>query len=132
MCYLQMCAVVNLRYVFIPKRSYCMSMHTDDEGFDSLRGVLGRRRFRGRTTTTPAPAEQPQCVTCAAEPCYPGVVCTPTPTGYQCGACPQGMTGNGIECIPLITCADDPCFPGVLCTDTSEYIIMCERVCLHI
>lgn len=91
----------------------------DDEGFDRLRGLVGRRRFRGRTTTSATATMLPaQCVTCAADPCYPGVVCTPTPTGYTCGSCPSSMTGDGEECVQLITCVDDPCFPRVQCTDT--------------
>lgn len=89
----------------------------DDEGFDGLRGHLSRKRYFGRRTTE-APQQGSQCVTCAADPCYPGVVCTPTPTGYTCGNCPAAMTGDGIDCVPLITCADDPCFPRVECTDT--------------
>ena len=61
-------------------------------------------------------------MTCAADPCYPGVECTPTPTGYVCGECPAGMTGDGELCEPLITCIDEPCFPTVECTDTGLYI----------
>lgn len=35
--------------------------------------------------------------------CYPGVACTDLPAssglpGYKCGACPQGLTGNGSYC----------------------------------
>ncbi|XP_067934643.1 cartilage oligomeric matrix protein-like [Watersipora subatra] len=88
-----------------------------DEGFDGLRGLVSRRRFFGKYSTTMAPTES-QCVTCAADPCYPGVICTPTPTGYTCGNCPAGMTGDGVDCQPLITCLDEPCFPTVECTDT--------------
>ena len=37
------------------------------------------------------------------QPCYEDVVCTDLPppadeTGYTCGPCPSGFTGNGAEC----------------------------------
>lgn len=47
-------------------------------------------------------------------------MCLDTSDGYQCGACPQGMTGNGTKfgCRP-IECADNTCFPGVECVDSA-------------
>lgn len=57
---------------------------------------------------------------CAGAPCYPGVVCTDVPnpdTGFSCGACPRGTTGDGIDCADVDGCAGAPCFPGVTCTD---------------
>ena len=37
------------------------------------------------------------------QPCYAGVKCTDLPppanaSGYECGACPNGYTGNGAQC----------------------------------
>jgi hypothetical protein len=65
--------------------------------------------------------------------CYPGVSCVPTPTTFQCGACPQGMVraatrrlrpalscrqvGNGSVCENFNPCGNNPCFFGVTCTD---------------
>ena len=38
-----------------------------------------------------------------AQPCYAGVNCTDLPppanaSGYKCGPCPTGYTGNGAQC----------------------------------
>lgn len=35
---------------------------------------------------------------CDPNPCHPGVTCTVTPQGITCGACPDGMEGNGTYC----------------------------------
>ncbi|XP_041845055.1 von Willebrand factor D and EGF domain-containing protein [Melanotaenia boesemani] len=38
-------------------------------------------------------------VTCADDPCFPGVPCEPTITGsFRCGRCPYGYTGDGVIC----------------------------------
>jgi len=44
------------------------------------------------------------------QPCYPGVKCIDLPppaneSGYKCGSCPNGFTGNGAECTDLNECA---------------------------
>ena len=62
-------------------------------------------------------------MTCAEHPCHKGVNCIDTPSGAQCGPCPQGMTGSGYrgDCrvvVKLVTCADRPCYPGVTCVDS--------------
>ncbi|XP_067053673.1 fibrillin-2-like isoform X3 [Acropora muricata] len=43
------------------------------------------------------------------QPCYEDVVCTDLPppadeTGYKCGPCPSGFTGNGAECSDFDEC----------------------------
>ncbi|XP_041798658.1 von Willebrand factor D and EGF domain-containing protein [Chelmon rostratus] len=37
-------------------------------------------------------------VTCADSPCFAGVPCEPTITGFRCGRCPYGYTGDGVAC----------------------------------
>ncbi|XP_058503446.1 von Willebrand factor D and EGF domain-containing protein isoform X2 [Solea solea] len=38
-------------------------------------------------------------VTCADSPCFPGVPCEPTATGwFRCGRCPYAYTGDGVTC----------------------------------
>ena len=42
-------------------------------------------------------------VTCDSSPCHPGVQCFPLgPSNRACGACPQGMTGDGVSCHPVV------------------------------
>ncbi|KAH0625770.1 hypothetical protein JD844_034014 [Phrynosoma platyrhinos] len=38
---------------------------------------------------------------CYPNPCFPGVTCMDTPTGFRCGACPLGYTGNGTHCTDI-------------------------------
>uniref|UniRef100_A0AAQ6A8K8 Cartilage oligomeric matrix protein n=1 Tax=Amphiprion ocellaris TaxID=80972 RepID=A0AAQ6A8K8_AMPOC len=38
---------------------------------------------------------------CVPNPCHPGVKCMETPQGIKCGACPDGMEGNGTHCIDV-------------------------------
>ncbi|GBN61701.1 hypothetical protein AVEN_127681-1, partial [Araneus ventricosus] len=45
------------------------------------------------------------------------VRCYDSESGFRCGACPLGYTGDGIVCKPLDKCADNPCSPGVRCTN---------------
>lgn len=37
-------------------------------------------------------------VTCAARPCFPGVLCEPSASGFRCGRCPPGYVGDGQAC----------------------------------
>ncbi|KAL9953601.1 hypothetical protein ACROYT_G041044 [Oculina patagonica] len=44
------------------------------------------------------------------QPCYPGVECIDlkppaNESGFECGSCPVGLTGNGVECTDLDECA---------------------------
>lgn len=43
-------------------------------------------------------------------------------TGYQCGECPLGFSGDGEECDSDIKCVDEPCFPSMY--KTQYYIIL--------
>ena len=49
---------------------------------------------------------------------HAGVRCVDTLTGYECGPCPPGWTGNGVQCEDA--CAPQPCHPGVRCDATSH------------
>uniref|UniRef100_A0A8C2TJQ7 Cartilage oligomeric matrix protein n=1 Tax=Coturnix japonica TaxID=93934 RepID=A0A8C2TJQ7_COTJA len=62
------------------------------------------------------PRLQPLCV---PNPCFPGVPCTETSTGFRCGPCPPGYSGNGSQCTDINECSANPCFPKVQCINTS-------------
>ena len=56
---------------------------------------------------------------CQSNPCFDGVLCqlSEDGTSYECGACPEGLTGNGIQCSDTtarghISCDDQPCYEG--------------------
>ncbi|KAK3792103.1 hypothetical protein RRG08_055370 [Elysia crispata] len=66
---------------------------------------------------------------CESEPCFPAVTCSPSPakrpgeTGFKCGPCPEGYTGDGINCVAVgVSCSDQPCFPGVACFDLTGHV----------
>ncbi|XP_014877112.1 cartilage oligomeric matrix protein isoform X3 [Poecilia latipinna] len=56
---------------------------------------------------------------CEPNPCHPGVKCSESPEGPQCGACPDGMEGNGMHCTDVDECKVMPCHMGVRCINTS-------------
>uniref|UniRef100_A0A8C2TJL6 Cartilage oligomeric matrix protein n=1 Tax=Coturnix japonica TaxID=93934 RepID=A0A8C2TJL6_COTJA len=56
---------------------------------------------------------------CVPNPCFPGVPCTETSTGFRCGPCPPGYSGNGSQCTDINECSANPCFPKVQCINTS-------------
>ncbi|XP_054031150.1 cartilage oligomeric matrix protein [Dryobates pubescens] len=56
---------------------------------------------------------------CLPNPCFPGVSCTETATGFRCGPCPPGYSGNGTACTDINECNAAPCFPKVQCINTS-------------
>lgn len=61
---------------------------------------------------------------CASSPCYSGVTCEETPDeapgGYRCGACPPGLTGNGVHCEDVDECQyANPCDPRAGCINRS-------------
>ncbi|XP_077318734.1 thrombospondin-4 [Lithobates pipiens] len=71
----------------------------------------------------PTPPPKPKPTTppkprCAITSCFQGVRCTETESGFQCGPCPEGYTGNGIICTDTDECRLNPCFPGVRCINT--------------
>ncbi|XP_064819530.1 thrombospondin-3a-like [Oncorhynchus masou masou] len=60
---------------------------------------------------------------CEPNPCYKGLACTETREypGYRCGACPDGMTGNGTHCQDIDECAlARPCFSPEGCVNTAK------------
>ncbi|XP_040276351.1 cartilage oligomeric matrix protein [Bufo bufo] len=56
---------------------------------------------------------------CVPNPCFSGVTCTETSSGFKCGPCPPGYTGNGTHCTDINECTANPCFPSVRCVNTS-------------
>ena len=41
---------------------------------------------------------------CAGDPCFDGVACADVPapgTGFECGSCPEGFSGDGVDCTPV-------------------------------
>ncbi|MGH0164014.1 UNVERIFIED_CONTAM: hypothetical protein FKN15_046095 [Acipenser sinensis] len=57
---------------------------------------------------------------CTPSPCFQGVPCMETYEypGYRCGACPEGMMGNGTHCKDIDECSlAQPCFPGSRCVN---------------
>uniref|UniRef100_A0A4W5MFP6 Thrombospondin 3b n=1 Tax=Hucho hucho TaxID=62062 RepID=A0A4W5MFP6_9TELE len=60
---------------------------------------------------------------CEPNPCYKDLACTETHEypGYHCGACPDGMTGNGTHCQDIDECAlARPCFSPDGCVNTAK------------
>ncbi|KAE8632174.1 hypothetical protein XENTR_v10001460 [Xenopus tropicalis] len=56
---------------------------------------------------------------CNPNPCFSGVTCIETSSGFQCGSCPVGYLGNGTHCTDINECTVNPCFPRVRCVNTS-------------
>eukprot|EP00055_Hartaetosiga_balthica_P009141 m.35778 g.35778 ORF g.35778 m.35778 type:complete len:776 (+) comp6624_c0_seq2:70-2397(+) len=57
--------------------------------------------------------------------CYPGVTCTNTDGGFDCGACPVGFYGNGIACHPCSSCPQG--FHAVVDCD-GDHDVECDDV----
>lgn len=45
---------------------------------------------------------------------YIDVECQDIPSGYVCGKCPSGFTGDGRTCRRIDSCKDQLCYPGDL------------------
>ncbi|KAK4012101.1 hypothetical protein OUZ56_021199 [Daphnia magna] len=54
------------------------------------------------------------------EMCKPGVRCTDTENGAQCGPCPSGFVGDGQRCRPDNACKSNPCYAGVPCQNLED------------
>ncbi|MEM6729989.1 MAG: Ig-like domain-containing protein, partial [Myxococcota bacterium] len=73
----------------------------------------------GNDNTNDAPAPGVNECELGTDNCSPLVNCIDTATGFECGACPSGTTGDGTTCTDVDGCADSPCFTGVTCTDVA-------------
>ncbi|XP_072547743.1 von Willebrand factor D and EGF domain-containing protein isoform X1 [Salminus brasiliensis] len=72
------------------------SISSTDQSIDHARASDTRVQLHEEE---PAPVLFEDERTCADSPCFPGVVCEPTPTGhFKCGRCPNGYRGDGITC----------------------------------
>ncbi|KAK3717881.1 hypothetical protein QZH41_014881 [Actinostola sp. cb2023] len=59
---------------------------------------------------------------CQFKPCFPGVPCFNDPyseQGFECGDCPLGMQGNGVNCTDINECAANPCADVNICLNRS-------------
>ncbi|MFT7811782.1 thrombospondin-4-B-like [Arapaima gigas] len=70
------------------------------------------------------PSASPQ--TCRPGTCFRTDMCINTEAGIVCGPCPDGYTGDGVNCDDVDECQFKPCFPGVRCTNTAPGY-RCER-----
>ncbi|CAN9513294.1 unnamed protein product [Ophioblennius macclurei] len=79
----------------------------------------------------PSPGQfvmQPQSQTqCAPGTCFRQNMCIPTESGgVRCAPCPDGYTGDGVNCDDVNECQFNPCFPGVRCVNTAPGF-RCEK-----
>ncbi|MEE6458487.1 hypothetical protein FKM82_000305 [Ascaphus truei] len=81
-------------------------------------GLSGENVFPTPAQTFLQPTTPPK-PKCAANSCFRGARCIETETGFQCGPCPEGYSGNGVICTDVDECRFNPCFPGVRCINTS-------------
>ncbi|XP_028851317.1 thrombospondin-4a [Denticeps clupeoides] len=56
---------------------------------------------------------------CGSVTCFQGGRCVQTASGPECSPCPEGYTGDGVNCDDVDECKFRPCFPGVRCINTS-------------
>ncbi|XP_067928014.1 mucin-like protein [Watersipora subatra] len=65
-----------------------------------------------------------------ASPCYPSVLCVDLPppadySGYTCGDCPAGYTGDGKTCTDVDECTEDVC--GHICINSpGSFVCACR------
>lgn len=57
--------------------------------------------MRGDTEATGPVITVTQFNRCLPNSCFPGVACTETGTGFRCGPCPPGYSGNGSHCADI-------------------------------
>ncbi|XP_026177296.1 thrombospondin-4a [Mastacembelus armatus] len=64
---------------------------------------------------------QPATLTqCSPGTCFRQHMCIPSESGgFQCAPCPDGYTGDGVNCDDVDECQFNPCFPGVECVNTA-------------
>uniref|UniRef100_A0A493T6C0 Thrombospondin-4 n=2 Tax=Anas platyrhynchos TaxID=8839 RepID=A0A493T6C0_ANAPP len=84
-----------------------------------LRNTLAECQACGLGTVNfPTPIPRRSKPKCEPSSCFRGVRCMETAEGFQCGPCPEGLTGNGVTCSDIDECRYSPCFPGVRCVNT--------------
>ncbi|XP_062398863.1 thrombospondin-4a [Sardina pilchardus] len=57
--------------------------------------------------------------TCGSLRCFGGAQCVRTAQGVECPPCPEGFTGDGVNCDDVDECQFNPCYPGVRCINTA-------------
>uniref|UniRef100_A0A672M8S9 Thrombospondin 4a n=1 Tax=Sinocyclocheilus grahami TaxID=75366 RepID=A0A672M8S9_SINGR len=75
-----------------------------------------------------------ECVQCNGKTlskCRPGVcfkldMCIETAEGVECAPCPEGYSGDGVQCDDVDECQFNPCFSGVRCINTAPGF-RCEK-----
>ena len=67
---------------------------------------------------------------CDPNPCFPGVVCVTIWKGrqtmFECGLCPDGMVGDGLNCSFTDPCLSNPCSSDKICTASEENFYKCK------
>ncbi|KAM9393000.1 thrombospondin-4a [Pholidichthys leucotaenia] len=76
------------------------------------------------TRPVPTPGQftiPPQPLThCPHGTCFKQNMCIRSESGgYRCAPCPDGYTGDGVNCDDVDECQFNPCFPGVPCINTA-------------
>ncbi|XP_078349239.1 mucin-like protein [Oculina patagonica] len=67
------------------------------------------------------------------QPCYPGVECIDlkapaNESGFECGSCPVGLTGNGVECTDIDECVTNKGGCEQNCSNTfGSFLCACNR-----
>ncbi|XP_071118349.1 cartilage oligomeric matrix protein-like [Haliotis cracherodii] len=89
-------------------------MQNQERETRALREVLAGCAMCRGANDQPSPLNVRRC---SSSPCFEGVRCVDTETGFRCGACPRGYHGDGVTCTRHTSCADSPCYPGVRCVD---------------
>ncbi|XP_078573393.1 von Willebrand factor D and EGF domain-containing protein-like [Branchiostoma floridae x Branchiostoma japonicum] len=60
---------------------------------------------------------------CGLQPCFPGVPCTNVADGFECGDCPDGYNGDGVDCADINECESN--------TICAHVIINGARACVN-
>uniref|UniRef100_A0A8C5AAL7 Thrombospondin 4a n=1 Tax=Gadus morhua TaxID=8049 RepID=A0A8C5AAL7_GADMO len=71
--------------------------------------------------TRPVTPPQPHPLQrCRPGTCFTQDMCIPSQNGgFSCAPCPEGFTGDGVQCDDVDECRFKPCFPGVRCVNTA-------------
>uniref|UniRef100_A0A673M7K7 Thrombospondin-4-B-like n=1 Tax=Sinocyclocheilus rhinocerous TaxID=307959 RepID=A0A673M7K7_9TELE len=58
--------------------------------------------------------------------CFKPDMCIETAEGVECAPCPEGYSGDGVQCDDVDECQFNPCFSGVRCINTAPGF-RCEK-----